>query len=72
MIVLEKENRMKLLDGLYNMASQDPKDHGLKLVSSYEQMTGKKASKDEVVELLAKHKVPKEASAFVLEQLGLK
>lgn len=63
---------MKLLDGLYNMASQDPKDHVLKLVSAYEQMTGKKATKDEVVELLAKHKVPKEASAFVLEQLGLK
>lgn len=63
---------MKLLDGLYNMASQDPKEHDLKLVNAYEQMTGKKASKYEVIELLAKHNVPKEASAIVLEQLGLK
>ena len=63
---------MKLLDGLFDIASQDQKERVLKLVDAYEQITGKKASKDEVIELLAKHKVPKEASAIVLEQLGLK
>lgn len=61
---------MNILDGLYKIA-QDPKEHVIQLVQAYEQMTGHKATKQEVVELLKKHNISADISSAVLDYLGL-